>query len=220
MPRPDRAGGRQKLEPDPQVHAAIVSAAAEVVRTEGVSALSIAALLRTTQLSTRAFYRHFDSKDRLVAAIFLEMACAEALRLVQRMSQHLDPVRAVAAWIDGRLDLAVNPQIRADLHQMSLEAQQQMFLAPELVAPAYREILRPLVEQLTRGKNLGLFSDIDPEGEALSIHGVVWANIERQWATSPRDTGEIRERVQHFCLRGLGVAPESIATVLAAGPGE
>jgi AcrR family transcriptional regulator len=217
MRPPDRAGGRKKLEPDPQTHAVILAAAAEVVRTEGVQALSIAQVLGRTQLSTRAFYRHFESKDELVAAVFLEMARAEVLRLAQRMSKS-EPVRAVAAWIDGRLDLALNQQIRADLRQMSLEAQNQMFAAPELVAPAYREVLRPLIEQLTRGRDLGLFGDIDPEGEALSIQGVVWANVERHWATAHRQPNEIREHVQRFCLQGLGVAPDVIAAVVTEAP--
>ena len=75
------------------------------------------------------------------------------------MAAAADPVRAVAAWIDGRLDLAFNDEIRSDLRQMSLEAQSQMFAAPELVGPAYREILRPLVEQLARGTDLGLFTE-------------------------------------------------------------
>ncbi len=183
-----RAGGRRKLEPDPHIHAVILAAAAEVVRTEGVQALSIARVLSRTQLGTRAFYRHFESKDQLVAAVFLEMARAEVVRLEQRMADS-DPVRAVAAWIDGRLDLAFNQQIRSDLRQMSVEAQNQMVAAPELVAPAYREILRPLVEQLARGKDLGIFAEIDPDGEALSIHGVVWTNIERHWGIAQRDPG-------------------------------
>jgi AcrR family transcriptional regulator len=212
-----RAGGRRKLEPDPQIHAVILAAAAEVVRSEGVQALSIARVLAGVQLGTRAFYRHFESKDQLVAAVFLEMAGAEVARLQQRMSGS-DPVRAVAAWIDGRLDLAFNQQIRSDLRQMSLEAQNQMVAAPELVAPAYREILRPLAEQLARGKDLGIFAEIDPDGEALSIHGVVWTNVERHWGTATRDPGEIRRRVQSFCLRGLGVAPEAIVAVLSESP--
>lgn len=211
-----RAGGRRKLEPDPHIHAAILAAAAEVVRTEGVQALSVARVLGGAQLGTRAFYRHFASKDQLVAAVFLEMARAEVVRLEQQMADS-DPIRAVAAWIDGRLDLAFNQQIRSDLRQMSLEAQNQMVAAPELVAPAYREILRPLVEQLTRGADLGIFTEIDPDGEALSIHGVVWTNIERQWGSSQRDPAEIRRRVQSFCLRGLGVTPEAIGAVLDQG---
>jgi len=221
MRRPERAdisraGGRKKLEPDPQIRAALLSAGTEVVRAEGVQALSIAQVLDRTRLSTRAFYRHFESKDQLVAAVFLEMARAEVLRLELRMSES-DPVRAVAAWIDGRLDLAFNRQIRSDLRQMSIEAHSQMFGAPELVAPAYREILRPLVEQLTRGRDLGIFGDIDPDGEALCIHGVVWTNIERHWATASRDPSAIRDRVQRFCLGGLGLTSEAIRAVLADG---
>jgi AcrR family transcriptional regulator len=211
------AGGRRKLEPDPHIYAVILAAAAEVVRTEGVQALSIARVLSRTQLGTRAFYRHFESKDQLVSSVFLEMARAEVVRLEQRMSDS-DPVRAVAAWIDGRLDLAFNQQIRSDLRQMSLEAQNQMVAAPELVAPAYREILRPLVEQLAHGKDLGLFAGVDPDGEALSIHGVVWTNIERHWGIAQRDPAEIRSRVMSFCLRGLGVAPQAIAAVLSREP--
>jgi AcrR family transcriptional regulator len=219
MPLPDQAeigrtGGRKKVEPDPQVRAEFVSAATEVVRSEGVQALSVAQLLSRTSLSTRAFYRHFDSKDQLIAAVFLEMAHAEVARLEQGMSDGRDPVRAVAAWIDGRLEIAFNRQIRSDLRQMSLEAQTQMFVTPELVAPAYREILRPLVEQLTRGKDLGIFGEIDPDGEALSIHGVVWANVERHWATAARDPKEIRNRVQRFCLGGLGLTSEAISSAL------
>ena len=149
-------------------------------------------------------YRHSFSRWRRL----------EVVRLRQRMAVSSDPVRAVAAWIDGRLDLAFNEEIRSDLRQMSLEAQNQMFAAPEIVAPAYREILRPLVEELTRGRDLGLFSDIDTDSEALSIQGVVWSNVERHWATAGADLSDIRAHVERFCLRGLGVAPETIITVI------
>jgi AcrR family transcriptional regulator len=209
-----RVGGRKKLEPDPEVRTALLSAASKVVREDGVRALSIARVLSRAQLGTRAFYRHFDSKDQLVSALFLEMARLEVVRLRRRMAVTSDPVRAVAAWIDGRLDLAFNEKIRSDLRQMSLEAQNQMSAAPEIVAPAYREILRPLVEELTRGGDLGLFSDIDPDGEALSIQGVVWSNVERHWATAGAELTDIREHVERFCLRGLGVAPETIIAVI------
>jgi AcrR family transcriptional regulator len=194
---------------------AILSAASKIVREEGVRPLSVAEVLSRTQLSTRAFYRHFDSKDRLVSAVFLEMARVEMVRLRQKMATGADPVHAVALWIDGRLDLAFNEQIRSDLRQMSLEAQSQMFAAPELVGPSYAEILRPLVHELERGRDAGVFSGIDPENDALSIHGVVWAGVERQWSTGSCDQRNVRDRVQTFCLRGLGVAPKTIAQVLA-----
>lgn len=209
-----RARRRKKLEPDPRVRLAILSAASKIVREEGVRALSIAEVLGRARLSTRAFYRHFDSKDQLVSAVFREMARVEMLRLRQKMATGADPVRSVAAWIAGRLDLAFDDQIRSDMRQMSLEAQSQLFAAPELIGPAYSEILRPLVEEVERGKDLGLFPGVDPMNEALSIHGVVWANVELQWATGSCDPHDVRQRVQRFCLRGLGIAPDVIADVL------
>jgi AcrR family transcriptional regulator len=211
---PTSSGGRKKLEPDPQVRVAILAAASKIVREEGVRAFSIAQVLNRAQLSTRAFYRHFGSKDELVAAVFLGMASVEMLRLRRRMADAADPVGAVAAWIDGRLELAFNDELRSDLRQMSVEAQSQMFASPELIGPAYGEILLPLVEQLVRGADLGLFTDIDADSEALSIQGVVWSNVERQWATGSCDQNELRERVQRFCLRGLGVTPELITAVV------
>lgn len=212
---PVNTGGRKKLEPDPRVRNQILSAATKIVREDGVAALSIAGVLSRAQLSTRAFYRHFDSKDQLVSAVFLDMARVEMQRLRKPMDAAPDPIRAVAAWIDGRLDLAFDDRIRSDLRQMSLEAQSQMFAAPELIGPAYNEILRPLIEYLRRGVDSGLFVEIDPHSEALSIHGVVWGNVERQWATVGCDLDELRSRVQRFCLRGLGVESERIDSVVA-----
>jgi AcrR family transcriptional regulator len=210
------SSGRPKVDPDPEVRAAILAAALAIVRDDGVRALAIAQVLARAQLGTRAFYRHFASKDQLIAAMFLEIARSEMERLKEKMAG-TDPVRAVAAWIDGRLDLAFDAQIQSDLRRMSLEAQSQMFAAPELVAPAYAEILGPLVDEVERGARLGLFVDVDPAAEALSIHGVVWASVERQWSTGISDLSDIRQRVQRFCLRGLGVAADLIDEVVSAG---
>ena len=148
---------RKKLAPDPGVRNALLDAASKIVREEGVRSLSVAQVLDRAQLSTRAFYRHFDSKDDLVSAVFLEMARVETRRLKRKMAAAADPTAAVVAWIDGRLDLAFNESIRSDLRQMSLEAQTQMFAAPELVGDAYGEILKPLVEQLEIGNRTGVF---------------------------------------------------------------
>jgi hypothetical protein len=119
----------------------------------------------------------------------------------------------VAAWIDGRLDLAFDDDIRPDLRRLSLEAQSQLSASPGLVQPAYAEMLEPLSEALRRGLQRGVFDHIDPVTDAQFIHGVVWAGIDRQWTTGDRDRDEVRERIVRFCLRGLGVAPEAIARV-------
>jgi AcrR family transcriptional regulator len=208
-----RTRRRSKLAPDPDVGRTIVAAASEVLREKGVRGLSVAAVLDRAELSTRAFYRHFESKDQLVAAVFLEMARAEKRRLQRKMAKAGNPVEGVAAWIDGRLDLAFDENVKSELRLMSLEAQSQMFAAPELIQPAFEEMLKPLIEQLNDGLKSGAFHDIDPVTEAQSIQGVVWASIERQWAAANRERTDVRRRALRFCLRGLGVKPEIIADI-------
>ncbi|WP_083662986.1 MULTISPECIES: TetR/AcrR family transcriptional regulator [unclassified Mycobacterium] len=206
-----------KLAPDPDVRRAIVAAASKTVREQGVQGLSVAAVLDRAQLSTRAFYRHFESKNQLVAALFLEVTRDEVLRLRTKMAAASTPAAAVAAWIEGRLDLAFDENIDSEVRQVALEAQAAMSSTPELVSPAYNAILEPLIEQLQRGLELGVFRDILPATAAKSIHGVVWGHTHRQRATGQCARADVRNRALRFCLRGLGVAPDSITQIVAGG---
>jgi AcrR family transcriptional regulator len=211
----DAAKRPNKRAPDPDVRRAIVAAATKTIREQGVRGLSVAAVLDRAQLSTRAFYRHFDSKDELVAAVFLEVTRTEVLRLRTKMAASVSPVEAVAAWIQGRLDLAFDEHIKSELRQVSQEAQATVFSSPELVSPAYDAVLEPLIEQLQRGLELGMLQDIVPVTAAKSIHGVVWGHTKGQWATGNWEHADVRKRVLRFCLRGLGVAPETITQIIA-----
>jgi AcrR family transcriptional regulator len=205
---------RNKLAPDPDVRCAIVDAASRSIHDQGVRGLNIAAVLERAQLSTRAFYRHFESKDQLVAAVFREVARGETQRLRTKMANTASPVEAVAAWIEGRLDLVVdeNTELNLRLH-LRLGAESKAFSSPEMVSPAYGAILEPLIEELQRGLELGAFKDIVPITAAKSIDGVVWSATQRQWSTDHWNRSEVRERALRFCLRGLGVAAEMIEQV-------
>ena len=200
--------------PDPNVRCAIVNAASRSIHDQGVRGLNIAAVLERAQLSTRAFYRHFDSKDQLVAAVFLELARDESQRLRARMANTACPVVAVAEWIEGRLDLALDEHTEFRLHQVSLDADSKVF-SSEVVSPAYEAILEPLVEQLRRGLELGMFKDIVPATAAQSIDGVVWAATQGSRKTHHWDSSEVRGRALRFCMRGLGVAPAIVEEVAA-----
>jgi AcrR family transcriptional regulator len=206
---------RNKLAPDPNVRRAIVAAASQTIREQGVQGLSVAAVLDRAKLSTRAFYRHFKSKDQLVAAVFLELTRNEVLRLRTKMAAASTPASAVAAWIEGRLDLAFDENIESELRQVSLEAKATVSSSPALVSPAYNAILEPLIERLDRGLELGVFHDILPAIAAKSIHGVVWGQAQRQWATGHSERADVRKRALRFCMRGLGVAPETIEQIVA-----
>lgn len=208
-----RTRQREKLGPDPTVRRQILAAATTTVREHGVDGLSVAAVLQRAGLSTRAFYRHFGSKDDLVAAVFLEGARAEKRRLKRRMGSAATEIEAVTAWIDARLDLAFDERLRNDLRRLSLEAQSQTVAARGVVQPAYAEMLTPLREAIRRGLHDGVFHGVDPVADAEFIHGVVWAGIDQHWAKGAGARDDLRRRIQCFCLRGLGVAAEAIDKV-------
>ncbi|MFA1703477.1 TetR/AcrR family transcriptional regulator [Mycobacterium intracellulare] len=208
-----RTRRREKLSPDPAVRRQILDAATTTVREHGVDGLSVAAVLQRAALSTRAFYRHFGSKDDLIAAVFLESARAERRRLARRMGSAATEIEAVAAWIDARLDLAFDERLRNDLRRLSLEAQSQTVAARGVVQPAYAEMLTPLREAIRRGLRDGVFHGVDPVADAEFIHGVVWAGIDQHWAKGAGARDDLRRRIQRFCLRGLGVAAEVIDKV-------
>jgi AcrR family transcriptional regulator len=210
-----RTRRRDKLSPDPAVRSEILAAASTTLRELGVRGFNVAAVLDRANLSTRAFYRHFDSKDDLVAAVFLESARAEKRRLQRRMNSAATDIEAVAAWIDARLDLAFDDNIRSDLRRLSLEAQSQTFASPSLIQPAYAEMLKPLSQALARGLQRKVFHRIDPAADAQFIHGVVWSGIDREWEAGDSDRNDLRQRVVRFCLRGLGVPAEVIEQICA-----
>ncbi len=217
-PRQGYTGGRvprrrSKLAPDPEVRCAILAAASKSLREQGIRGLSVAAVLEQAQLSTRAFHRHFESKDQLVAAVFAELTRGELLRLKRNMAAAATPVAAVAAWIDGRFDLAFDEDTESNLRRLLLEAQSKVCAAPEPVSPPFPVIFEPLIEQLEHGLELGVFHDVVPTTAAKSLHGVVWAAAQRQRATSHAERVETRQRALRFCLRGLGVSPETIETL-------
>ena len=61
------------------------------------------------------------------------------------MANAASPVEAVASWIDGRLDLAFDEDIKSELRKVSLEDQSEVRSSPEMVSPGHGAILEPLV---------------------------------------------------------------------------
>jgi AcrR family transcriptional regulator len=202
---------RKKLEPDPAVSASIIDAGVDVVHEHGVAALNLTAVLARTNLSTRAFYRHFESMDDLIRAVFVHLTRAEMARIRTRMAAAGNPAEAVSCWIDARLDLAFDQPNTAGQRHVSQEAESLMFASPDNVSASFELLLGPLIEQLEIGLRTSLFDNIDPVADAEAIHGVVWANVRLHWDAGSESGDDVRRRVKRFCLRGLGVPDDVIA---------
>ena len=64
----------------------IVDAALRVMHQNGYAAAQISDILGEAKLSTRAFYRHFQSKDDLLLALFRDNAASTSRLLAARVA--------------------------------------------------------------------------------------------------------------------------------------
>src|SRR5215471_12275276 len=85
---------------------ALVEAGLAVLRRQGSDGLTVGEVLEGASLSTRAFYRHFDSKDSLILAIYAYDAQRAQERMEKRLAACETPRAALDVWIDETLALA------------------------------------------------------------------------------------------------------------------
>ncbi|MFZ0833246.1 MAG: TetR/AcrR family transcriptional regulator [Mycobacterium sp.] len=185
----------------------IIDAAYACLSSPHQGPVSVAAILEAAGLSTRAFYRHFASKDDLFLAM-LKRDSEAVLRRLRRVAQGAQdnggPQAQLRAWINCLLGLAYHPRMRA--HVVVLDSDEVR------VAKGYRDASaelraereRILADILRRGHEDGSFPFAEPDRDAAAIHAVV----DRAFAAPLSGLGPDRELlvdyVLDFALRALG----------------
>lgn len=82
----------------------LLDAALEVMREHGTrSRPRVADIVAAAGLSNDAFYRHFPSKDALVAALLEDGAQRLASYVAHQMSKEATPERKIRRWVEGIL---------------------------------------------------------------------------------------------------------------------
>jgi AcrR family transcriptional regulator len=183
----------------------IIDAAYACLSSPHEGPVSVAAILDTAGLSTRAFYRHFASKDELFLAMLKRDSDAVARRLARLAEETVGgPAAQLRAWIDYFLGLVYDPRRRA--HIVVLDSNEVR------VAKGYRETSaelradreRILADILRRGRDDGSFPLAEPERDAAAINALA----ERAFAAPLQGVGLDQERlvryVLDFALRALG----------------
>src|SRR6478752_6492820 len=84
----------------------LLDAGLAVLRRSGYERATLDDVLGESGLGTRAFYRHFASKDELLCAIYREEADASVQRVTSRLDTAATPMDALIAWVDEILSIA------------------------------------------------------------------------------------------------------------------
>ncbi|HEY1828990.1 MAG TPA: helix-turn-helix domain-containing protein [Acidimicrobiales bacterium] len=175
----------------------LLDAALELMRERGTEARPrVADIVAAAGLSNDAFYRHFKSKDDLVAAILEDGA--ERLRgyLEHQMAKESSPEGQVRQWVRGVLAQAARESASATLAVLwnassaggGLAAGRHFASTP--LAPLLHEPFREL-------------GSTQPELDAaLVAHGVLGLLSDWLWRQAVPTRSEV-ERVAEFCLRAV-----------------
>lgn len=184
---------------------ALVEAAHRVMRRNGFSGATVADILDEAGLSTRAFYRHFASKDDLLLAMYRRDSEAVAARLRASCQRAATAADALAAWLDEVLSLAYDPRRARRAAVLGSSAARGADAYPHAEAAAVAAMVEPLVDILERGRVDGSFPRARPDVDGRTIHAVVWSlAAERMYGRPGPSRQDALAHVMRFVLPALG----------------
>jgi len=183
----------------------IIDAAYDCLSEPHRGPIPVAAILERSGLSTRAFYRHFVSKDELFLAMLRQEADALAARLDRVAAESPgDPRKQLTAWVEMMYALALEPELRMHLTVIDSDEVRAARGYRETRERLHADRERSLERILERGLDDGSFPLSDPQRDAVAISAVISRELT---ISAPGDLDGLRQsqsRVIDFALRALG----------------
>lgn len=175
--------------------------------TEGAT-VAVADILAAAGLGTRAFYRHFGSKDDLLLAMFRRDSERVLAELSALAAAATSPADALRRYAGGMMRLVSEPErMRRVLVMTSDEARRARGYQAELRrSQAAQEALIAAI--LARGQEGGSFPLVrDARADARSIRAALGQAFDEQVSgTAPVTAEQAAEEVADFALRAVGYA--------------
>jgi AcrR family transcriptional regulator len=188
MPAPTTLDDRQ----------ALIDAGLALLRGHGAETFTVNDVLVEAGLSTRAFYRHFASKEALVLAVYEQDARRSSARLRDRMTASGSIRGALEVWIDETLALGFAPARAKRTRPLAREGLHLQAQFPQEFAKIVAGIIDPLVAVLR------LVPTADPERDARTMHTICWSLVQEKLAGGKLTREEARAHARRFCLPVIG----------------
>jgi AcrR family transcriptional regulator len=162
---------RETTAPNPDEVEQLIDAAWAVAARTGSIEPSVREILQQAGLSTKAFYRHFRSKDDLLLVAMDRGTRLLVEYLEHRIARHDEPSARVGAWIDGFVRQAINPVAARRTLPWSLGVGRLAALFPEAFEQSQQRIIAPLEREIRAARASGASSSPDPGRDARLIFG-------------------------------------------------
>jgi len=157
----------------------------------------VAEIVKEAGLSNQAFYRHFASKDDLVAALIDAGARRLSSYLEHKMAAAGDPAAQVRAWIAGVLTQATDPAVAAPTRAVTWNRGPIAAEADDLARQADRQSYHLLEAPLAE------LGRPDPAADAYLIGTLVFRVLTDALRADPAPTADDLAFVTEFCLAAV-----------------
>ena len=184
----------------------VLDAALRVMSRNGYAALSVSEVLAEAGLSTRSFYRHFESKEAVVQAALDREVDAVVATLRRAVDGSGGPRQALEAWIDTMVDTFFDPRRAARSAAFTDSTPHRGELVATQVVEIRRRLAEPLAEVLAHGHRDGAFDSPSPDADAMSVF-VLLATAASTPQPRLRTRKAVTDYVKRFAWPALGLDP-------------
>jgi AcrR family transcriptional regulator len=184
----------------------LLIAAKQVLERSGWWGFKVEGVLRQASLSTRSFYRHFEKKSDLLAALMEMELGGAAIKLQRRCAAGRTSTERIDNYLSAMIDMAYE----ADLARpSSLFASHWREMLPEYgdaIDRSVRKMIQPLIDAIVDGTREGTVSSPAPDEDAKAIFYLVSSMTADQAVSGGRLPREDLERCAlPFVHRAIGL---------------
>ncbi len=187
---PDAAGprsaGRPRLYEPGAERDLIVAAALDVLRRNRGQEVTVADILQEAGLSTRAFYRHFQTKEDVICALFERDAHSFGAHLKRRVEAADNPDEALGVWVYEMLGLAYDRRRAERVAALSSPMVMRVVAGTAAEHLGTGLLEEPLRSVLKQGSATGWFAATRPDLDTRAIRAITAEAA--NWAR----TGEVK----------------------------
>jgi AcrR family transcriptional regulator len=200
-----RSVGRPRHFDDEHERNLIFDAGYTALRDHGHD-FTVAEVLKEAGVSTRSFYRHFESKDALLCAMYLRDAEWAAARLAKRLAAATSPVHSVELWIEGIFAFRGNARRAERVAVLGSIAAMRANGAAEVAAASRKLLTESLAIAIEAGVRDGSFRLEPTLTVELASELVGAATMYAAGLATPTVEPLDRIATTAFCLGALGCA--------------
>ncbi len=195
-----------RSETGPEVELLINATWAVAARTGSIEP-GVREILQEAGLSTKAFYRHFRSKDELLLVALDRASNVLVEYLEHRMDRVPGPLAKIGEWIDGCLRQAVNPSAARRILPWTLGFGRIAAKFPEQLDRNQNAIIGLLEREIQAVVDEGLGSSPDPATDARIVFGCTSHTVQRHLINGTVPDATTSYQLTNFAQRALGARP-------------